>query len=274
MERCEGSRNTITLLNKDMEGIKLLRIRQHIKSGEKHIDKQNEKIKKVMRKHYDDDVIWIVQEKLTKELELPNLSFDARKHELLANKQAVFRYLQTQTEPGRGRSTFMLVLDSLAWSENELTELIWEIKNYYADILMIVKKTNVNVVRMAEFLYDECGLVIHIMSDVAAVEERVDAALFLLEQWDDSVTLYSFVSGYVVAEWEDGMPRQRKNFRKRSSVKRKELYAGFVYEKNKRQFPYEMAVALLNCHDKKGDQFQISQDSPISIVAINSVTML
>ena len=276
IEQINGKENKLKVIKKEIANVKMVKIQQLVcekRKGfsaiaERRAKRKKQQLQKIIKKHCGENTIVVTNEQIVKEWNLPNLSFEARKQEWMDYQKEILQYFQGKPSAQKNdRKTFLLVLDSVCWTQKDIMNILLEIKNYYEDVYIVLQTTIVDIEQITEAIFDECGLVLHVLQQDAAKQKKVEAALFLLGQWDEGVKEYSFGDGYVVAEWEHGLHRLRKNLCVQSG--NGQLYAGFVYEKENYPIPYDLAVALT--HSYMFRRNQIKQEFRISIVAIYGV---
>lgn len=284
IERTYGKRNNIEMKEDTILGLKWLSVLQTVKekrkrwirntkvvaSGAGFDVRYNNVLVKKLKKYCNEDTIVMGKEATIKELGIPAFLPHMRKKELLCNAKDLLRYFQMNKI---GRSKFLLVIKSNFWSLKEVIQLLWEVKDYYEDIYVVADDSKIDTESLCHFFCEECGIVLHPVNEDVATTVQMDAVLFLIEEWQEQHREYCFRKGYVVAEWEGTMQRKRKSFRKEQIIDDadKELYSGFVYENERKQIMYEMAITLLGCRYLQPCSKEVVKENPISIVAIYGV---
>lgn len=219
-----------------VKGSKAEKIKGNEKAGQRLINK----IKKGLKRYQVDNCVVGAQQVMAQELQLENRLFQARKRELLENRKRIIAWLHSKTElQQKSRKTFLIVLNSTQWTKKDLISILLEVKNYYEDISILVKKNSIYLERVVELLYEEWGVVLRVLSEEEALAENVDSTIFLMDCWQDCINRYSFQSGYVVLEDDSGLLR-----RSAANRKHEKLYSGFVYMCDGKQLPYQMAVNI------------------------------
>lgn len=252
-----GRWNRIIPLLETVAGISVLklmvteprkRIRNHgdIDNASEYLQK---KLKKVAKWYQIEHCVVGADFAMTEKLQLMDASFQARKKELLDHGKELIQGRGMDNVTNFEWKSFLLVLDSEQWSQQEVLLFLMTAKEYYIDLNIVVKKNKIKLEQMAAFLYDEWGIVLHILPEKTAMKSKMDFALFLLERWKDAVYGYSINKGYVVAENERGMIRSRRNGN---------LYTGFVYECDGQELPYQMAVDIFYQNPELYNKFAIT----------------
>lgn len=261
----EGKRNRLEFICQNTAGIRVLKIRRIQKriTNNKLLQrklrynqktgKENLFIKRLGKKlkKYDTSACVVnADEGMARVLQLKQPLFQAKKRELLENYHAILTRLNQSEDrkPGE-RKTFLIVLDSIEWNQKDLMQLLLDAKNDYHDLNIVIKHNNINSERLVECLYEEWGIVLHVLSEAMALELTQDCIIFLLEKWMDIIGQYSFRKGYIMLENDTGI--------RRCEGKGK-LYSGFVYERNGERLPYQMAVSIFGQNREIYDNFAIT----------------
>ncbi len=284
VERRYSDNDKLEVEQKEVSGRYVVKIYQNIKKTQKKFLNLNPKFRKkrddrklfkTLRKYANEESVLMADKNLTEYFDIPNVAFEMRKNEMKNHIDEILQFFQIISNGFLERRKFLLVVESDYWSYSEVQNVIWCAKNYYEDIYVIVKETIGN--QLKDFFYDEYGVMIHIIEKEDVKNVQVTTIWLLLKEWEDCVWEYSFENGYVVAEWENSMRRQRKkmitlNQRKEISLKKmseKSLYSGFSYEIRKMKIPYEIAVLIAN--EAENRHRLKTEGNPISIVAIYSI---
>lgn len=256
----EAGKNKVIFRMEDMAEIPMLNIcickkqRQRKKEGkckaaetaawgtEQYLSKSMvKKIKKEIKKYQTEGCVLGADEKLAGQIELTDVLFRARKQELLRQKEYIFAQLKFSKEGGR--SSMLLVINSRKWDFKEIMLLLLTAKNYYEDIYVKLEEDSVEIKQIADYLYEEWGVMLHIQSwEMMAEVKEYDFVLFLLREWKkDIVRKYVFCKAYIVMETEKGVVRnEEKVFRDNNRC----LYSGLMYERENKHLPYQMAVNI------------------------------
>lgn len=236
------------------------------------IRKCDKKLRKIIKKYCKKETIVIGNEQAVKELELRPVLFLARKQELLINVDDLFGVLAGEKKNVLDRSCCLIVLESEQWSKYELLHILKKIKDKYEDIYIESDTEQMYLEWITTFFYEEYGVVMNVISDSEGKQLQANTTLLLIEYWDEHYREYIHGNGYVVAQWEEGLVRKRRNLRKAFVNKScGQLYAGFVYESKKRAIPYEWGVLLSCSSDLQHSIQDFVKENPISSVAIYGV---
>lgn len=247
---------------KQEAGIVVLQVETMPVLKERMIKKIKRRLKKYQLRH----IVMDADKEMSKWLELDDLLFQARKQELLRNSGLIFRQLKNAGATAVRRS-ILVVLESRKWSHKDILSLLTTAKDYYEDINIVFEEDYIGVDQITETLYEEWGVVLHVLSKEEAFQKKQDSVLFLLESINrNRITKYQFSNGYVTADMEENeMPRKRIERLVTEDIQRngvKLLYSGFAYEREGKRVPYQMAVNIA-CQNPL-----LYQEISISIVAI------
>lgn len=206
-------------------------------------DKICKKIRRIVRKYQADGCVLGADDYMGDKLKISELGFEARKHEMLQQKEYIFKKLKV--EKREGRRSVALILDSKNWDGQEILSLLLTMKDYYEELYVVSGQENLTELnRIAEFLYIEWGIVLHIQLKESFEEIRgYDFILFLLKKWDNQIiNKYKFRGAYIVMDVEEKILRKRVITNKAEDGY---LYAGLFYEKQHLPVSYQMAVDIL-----------------------------
>lgn len=255
----ESKRNGVLFQREELAGIAILKVIIRIKkrkrkpkkecinsekSPQKEIclsDRMMKKIKKEIKRYQTEGCVLGADREIADQLELTDALFQARKLEMLQQRNFIFKQLRPENKEGRNR--MLLILESRKWNLKEILSLLLTAKDYYEDIYVAYEEDFFGIDRITEYLYEECGVVLHVQNkERTAKVQEYDFVLLLLEKWEDRlVRKYAFHRAYVVMEEERGMIR---NAEKELKDKWGILYSGLVYKKQHEQLPYQMAVNI------------------------------
>lgn len=270
----EGRRRRLEMVFREVSGIRTLRVcitekrgstkDRRKKFGIPHWNRIRRRLRKCQTEACTVGADWKVAEWLQMREEL----FLARKQELMQNRNELFERMGGRAKEEAVRKSFLLVIDSSGWSRQDLLLLLSAAKDYFADIYMVMGNGCVDGEQIADSMYEEWGLVLHLLSEEAARTEAVDCAFFLLESWNEAVREYNCRFGYVVSECENGMNRCRSSEggaasgngirKKDGTLSRGCLYSGMVYKCRGEELPYQMAVNILYQNPEKYHKFSIT----------------
>lgn len=246
-------------------GIAILRVEMPDSKGMHSINRLARKLKK-----YDISQAVLDGDAKTAEwLGLKNMLFQARKQELIENRKLIFEYMQKiQGEGKRKHSSMAIVINSGEWNCRDLLLLLVEAKDYYEEITLVLKDDFAGKEYLAESMYEDWGIVLHLISEKEKLEKKQDFILFLLETGERKILLqYSFQNAYLVSDTEAEnlkryymMPDFRQNHAKKRAV-----YSGLVYEKEMERLPYRIGVNLA------AQKPMLYQKFHVSIVAIYQI---
>lgn len=259
IERQSGEKNTIEVELQKIEQLNMGIIRQTIRKnnripdrtgniGKRRMDKQDKRILRIIKKLCNKKTVMMANEQLVADFSLPNIYFEMKKAELLKNIKEIMQYLWGGIE-GKGRKTCLLVMDSDKWCENDIREILVETKNHYENIYISNENNTLDTDALADFFYDECGVVLHPADGEKIGKMEMDTVLFLIKEWKDKYSKIDCRNGYVVSETEKGLVRKRKRMQEtgiQNGGRKKEIYMGFVYAYCGKQILYELALLLEN----------------------------
>lgn len=258
-------RGSVRFLTKQEAGITVLQVESKPILKERTI----QKLRRGLKKYRIDHVVAGADKEMAKVLELEELLFRGRKQELIGNRRLLFQNMKTMRSPNK-RSSVLFVLKSRKWSRKDILPLLIAAKDYFEDLYIVLEEDFIGIAQLEESLYEEWGVVLHILENGEIPEEKQDFVLFLLEEWDKKMMMrYQFCNAYLVLEREGEECRRERmehlGKEKKADERSERLYAGFVYEKGGKRLPYQMAVDIF-CQNPV-----LYQDFNISIVAIYGV---
>lgn len=265
----KGRKNRVQLEREAIAQIQVLKIEVTVKGNQTESIRGNgkagqrlvNKIKKGINRYRVDNCVIGAQQTVARELQLERQLFGARKRELLENRKKITAFLHSRVAvPQNRRKSFLFVLDSTEWTKKDFISILLEVKNYYEDISIVVKKNSIYLERIVELLYEEWGVVLRVLSQEEALAEDVDSALFLMDSWQEHIKRYSFCSGYIVLEDDSGLLR-----RPAGNGKQAKLYSGLVYMCHGKQLPYQMAVNIFDQNPELYRDFAITSVDIYSI---------
>lgn len=207
------------------------------------------KLKKIVKRYQVEHCVVGADVVMAEKLQMAEVLFMARKRELLERGREIMMEPETEMTAIPGKKSFLLVLDSEKWFQQDVLKLLLTAKDYYNDLNIVMKDNHINLSELTTFLYDEWGIVLHVLPENMAMKSRMDFTLFLLGEWENSAHRYSVKRGYVVCENEKGLVRTRGQGK---------LSAGFVYECDGFELPYQMAVNIFYQNPKLYDKFAIT----------------
>lgn len=260
-----SKRGKVRFLMEQEAGITVLRVETASSLKEKTI----KKMRRGFKKYQIDHVVAGADREMSKALELEELLFRGRKQELLENRRLLFQNMKTMRNPNE-RSSVLFVLKSRRWSRKDILSLFITAKDYFEDLYIALEEDFIETDQLEKILYEEWGIVLHILENGDMPKEKQDFVLFLLEEWDMRMMMqYRFYNAYLVLENEGTQFRRSYmeylGTEKRTGEKRERLYAGFVYEKGGKRLPYQMSVNIFYQNPV------LYQDFNISIVAIYGI---
>ncbi len=259
-----GRRNQVKVVQEKIAGIfvmKIIVIQKRGKGGERRETESENKIiemvKKTIRKKLKrklgkkepESCVVGADLIMAKYLHIDDELFRGRKKELLVNREKILSgtaFTGRKPQPG---DSFLLVLESGGWSEQEVLALLQTAKDYYKDLNIVMNGNHINASKLSKILYEEFGVVLHFLSEQEGIRCDADFSLFLLEKWQERIYRYHFRKGYVVAEQERGMVRNKMEGR---------LCSGFAYASEKTELPYQMGVDIFYQNPKLYEKFVIT----------------
>lgn len=265
----KGRKNRVQFERENIVQIQVLKVDVTVKGNQAENIRENEKarrrlekkLKKRFNRYQTDNCVIGAQQAIARELQLERQLFGARKRELLENRKKIISCLCSKVAvPQNRRKSFLFVLDSTEWTKKDFVSILLEVKNYYEDISIVVKKNSIYLERIVELLYEEWGVVLQVLSEEEALAENVDSALILLDCWQEYIKKYSFCSGYIVLEDDSGLLRSPAGNRKQTK-----LYSGLVYMCHGKQLPYQMAVNIFDQNPELYRDFAITSVDIYSI---------
>ncbi len=265
----KGRKNRVQFERENIVQIQVLKVDVTVKGNQAENIRENEKarrrlekkLKKRFNRYQTDNCVIGAQQAMARELQLERQLFGARKRELLENRKKIISCLCSKVAvPQNRRKSFLFVLDSTEWTKKDFVSILLEVKNYYEDISIVVKKNSIYLERIVELLYEEWGVVLQVLSEEEALAENVDSALILLDFWQEYIKKYSFCSGYIVLEDDSGLLRSPAGNRKQTK-----LYSGLVYMCHGKQLPYQMAVNIFDQNPELYRDFAITSVDIYSI---------
>lgn len=265
----KGRKNRVRLERDNIAQIQVLEVDVTVKGNQAESIRENDKasqrlikkIKKGLNRYQTDNCVIGAQQAMARELQLERQLFQARKRELLENRKEIIACLHSRVAVQQNRrKSFLFVLDSTEWTKKDFISILLEVKNYYEDISIVVKKNSIYLERIVELLYEEWGVVLRVLSEAEALAENVDSALFLMDCWKEAIKRYSCCSGYIVLEDDSGLFR-----RPAGNTKQTKLYSGLVYMCHGKQLPYQMAVNIFDQNPELYRDFAITSVDIYSI---------
>lgn len=265
----KGRKNRVQFERENIVQIQVLKVDVTVKGNQAENIRENEKarrrlekkLKKRFNRYQTDNCVIGAQQAMARELQLERQLFGARKRELLENRKKIISCLCSKVAvPQNRRKSFLFVLDSTEWTKKDFVSILLEVKNYYEDISIVVKKNSIYLERIVELLYEEWGVVLQVLSEEEALAENVDSALILLDCWQEYIKKYSFCSGYIVLEDDSGLLRSPAGNRKQTK-----MYSGLVYMCHGKQLPYQMAVNIFDQNPELYRDFAITSVDIYSI---------
>lgn len=229
-------------------------------------EKMLKRMKKGFKRYQLDHVVVGADGEMSEQLGIQDGLFQARKKELIEHQELIFRHMKTDAGINR-RSSAMIVLESRKWKKKEILALLVTAKDYFEELSVFSEEDYIDTGQLAESLYEEWGVVLHILKKGEEPEQKQDFILFLLEEWNKEIVVqYRFCNAYLVLEAECrrfGRDRiERLDTEKEHCIGKRRLYAGLVYEKEGKRLSYQMAVDIFYQNPVR------YQDFNISIVAI------
>lgn len=269
---CAGNgRRKVTFQREEVAGIFVLKInyyeRKKRKAGgkrEKKLLKEEsdlpqkiyKKMQRIIKKYQTDGCVLGADTYMADKLKMSELGFQARKQEMFQQKEYIFEHLKVAKK--EGRSSMILVFDSKRWAGEEILSLLLTVKDYYEELHIVsAGETLAELNRIAEILYAEWGIVLHIQPQEGTGGIReYDFILFLLEKWDEKIIKkYEFRNAYIILDVEEKMIRNRV---KTDKITYGYLYAGLFYEKQQIPICYQMAVDVLYQNSTLYDKLAVS----------------
>lgn len=252
-----GKWNRVTTLQETVAGISVLKLtvtekkRRHRLSGasQELPERLWKKLKKSIKQYQTGHCVVGADFNMAEKLQMEDVLFFARKQELLEHRQIIMRREEEEKIDTFKCHSFLLVLDSDKWLQQEVLQILLTAKDYYNDLNIVIKNNHINQSEVTTFLYDEWGIVLHVLPEKMAMNNQMDYALFLLRKWERDVYRYSIKQGYVVCEHEKGLVRTRG---------RGKLSAGFAYECRGVELSYQMAVNIFYQNPELYDKFAIT----------------
>lgn len=287
IDRIEGEKGAINRHLHMIGELKMGTIKQSVKENHKKIQEDIGEIKRLRSRQADKhlirqikrlctkDTVILANQKIIQDFGIANTLFELRKRELLENVSDITKYLRKRLDDA-GRKSFLLWLHSEQWSWSEIHNILYEVKKYYEDIYIVNYSSCFDEDRLSYYFYEEYGVALHFLRESQALQLGVDTVFFLVEEWKDVYQQIVYWTGYVVAELEGNIRRERRRFRIEgeptpmtdSATKNKDLYTGFVYAHQGKELPYELSVAALY-HDFLREMLRNTEgENAISIVAI------
>lgn len=256
-------RKKVTFQREEIAGIFVLKISifewKRKKGEEKESDfpdKIYKKIKRIIGKFQTEDCVLGADAYMAEKLNITELGFRARKQEMLQRKEYIFKELKVERK--EGKNSILIAPDSESWDAKEILSLLLTAKDEYEELYVVsgeARLTELN--RIAEFLYEEWGIVLHIQSqEMKSKIREYDFILFLLEKWDEQIIKkYEFKNAYVVMDEEEELVRYKEKSGKKQCGS---LYAGLFYEKQHIPVPYQLAVDILYQNSALYDKLAVS----------------
>lgn len=101
------------------------------------------------------------------------------------------------------RKSFLLVMDSKAWTYKEVELILRKAQQRYEDIYVVPKRYDFDLEEMSDYFLEEYGLVLHMLEDYGAQQKSFDTIFFLLERGSNCGNNYLFRNQYRIVEWEE-----------------------------------------------------------------------
>lgn len=249
----EGRRRKI--IKYEAEGISILQILLPTwQIQENTIDVTKKRVAKRLKGYDAKEAVIITDTSLAVPLGIDDVLFEIRKQEFLRHADYIFRKM-----PGNHVLIVMGEAAKSKFTRQELLEMLLEIKNQYREISIFCNSDKM-LSDLTEFLYDEWGVIVHVLDETSIKEYFYDAALFLTANKEnpdfDSV---AFGKGYVLMDSITELSCGYKRFYNAHSRGRQgALFSGLVYEKNGKEFSYELAVNIAFQNFALFKKFEIS----------------
>lgn len=249
----EGRRRSIT--RDEVEGISILQIILPTwQLQENTIDTTKKKLARCLKGYDAKKAVIIADASLAVPLGIEDILFEVRKQEFLRHADYIFRKL-----PG---NHILLVIGESAminFTRQELLEILLEVKNKYREI-SIFCKSDKQLVDLIEFLYEEWGVVIHVLDEAGIKGYFYDTALFLAANKEMSdFSSVTFGKGYVLVDPITELSCGYKRYYNVHSGKHQgTLFSGLVYEKAGKEISYELAVNMAYQNFAMYEKFEIS----------------
>ena len=160
----KGRKNRVQFERENIVQIQVLKVDVTVKGNQAENIRENEKarrrlekkLKKRFNRYQTDNCVIGAQQAMARELQLERQLFGARKRELLENRKKIISCLCSKVAvPQNRRKSFLFVLDSTEWTKKDFVSILLEVKNYYEDISIVVKKNSIYLERIVELLYEE-----------------------------------------------------------------------------------------------------------------------
>ncbi|MCM1158355.1 MAG: hypothetical protein NC300_06160 [Bacteroidales bacterium] len=243
-------------------------------NGEMDVDRIKKRVHRELKGYRVENCVLGADFAVAEKLQIVETLFFARKRELLENGKRIFRWLRACGRQG-GRASLLVVLNSDNWNRRELLTLLGMAKNEYEDLYIVSDKEIAGFLQIAEALYDEWGVVVHLLSGEEAEEMQADTVIFLLKNWEaETARRYTFQNAYVLAESEEKLVRetaeilemQEKNVKgdlvdgkwENGRKETQKIYSGFAYKKEGTELPYAMAVNMAYQNPQLYQEFKVS----------------
>lgn len=205
LERLGGTGNHLLIEEYDVEPNRVVHIQQMIKTPKKRLD---HKLLRILKLFWKEDTVVVGNERITTEWNMPNTLFHIKKQILLQNIKFVLEQLGSERGKRTGnvweeRKSFLLVLDSKEWRYKEVEGLLWEIRKWYEDMYIVVKKSAFEIDEIYDFFCEECGVILGLLEEEEAIKKNFDTIFFFVEREGRYDKSYSFGNRYMVTEWEE-----------------------------------------------------------------------
>lgn len=206
------------------------------------------KIKRGLKKYQLNHNVIGADNEMAAQLEIEELLFQARKRELLQNKEKILCQMKNMGAQ-EGRNSVLFVLNSRKWSHKDILSMLLTAKDYYEDINIVLEWDYIGIEQFVETMYEEWGVVLHVVQREEVFMSKFNLVLFLLEKWEKQVIeQYEFRGAYMVLDMEDVRLKRKYTEewgeKERGGLKKKSLYSGLAYEKEQKKIPYQMAVNI------------------------------
>ena len=180
----------------------------------------------------------------------------------MKERERIFRQFKGKCQRNQ-RCSMLIMLGSREWSHKDILSIVVTAKDYYEDISIAVKADYIGVEQLAETMYEEWGVVLHLLQKEEPVLENMDFVLFLLEKWDRSILeQYDYRNAYLVLEKEEIRLKRRYAEKwgrsKISELRKRCLYSGLAYEMKEKKLPYQMSVDIAYQNPLLYEEFSLS----------------
>lgn len=257
--RKQGRWNKIDLEEKNVAGIKVMELMlcEKKKTKAESLEKTIKKIQRKMKKIDLQNCVIGATEEMAELLEMEDLLFQARKLEFLRYREVIFKKLKKEGNEGK-RSSMLLMVNSSKWNTQDILTILVTAKDYYEDIMVVMKEEYFDAEQLQNVMYEDWGVVLHFIQEE---RKEADFGLILSAKGEENISDKYFVSvSYQIAEKESGKVKRRKLLRLTVEKEPKDgsIYSGMVYEKQGIRIPYQMGVNIAAQNPALYDEFHIS----------------